>query len=70
MTDTLDKQNFLPSALLTQSFEVDSTEVKQIIYVKLGRLWLQDSDYDGYNKLMQVDTDGVIIEENESQGPC
>lgn len=65
LTDALDRLVPLPFAILTLNIDTPIYEILKISYVRSGRLWVIDS-YDG--DLIQVDTDGNLKDEVDSNG--
>lgn len=69
-TDCLDRLILLPSAIPTLTIDTPDSNIKQISYVKSGRLWVMP-DFDDYygHEIIQVDNNGNVKEIVYSSGP-
>nr|XP_034304412.1 uncharacterized protein LOC117681961 isoform X4 [Crassostrea gigas] len=69
----LDRLILLPSAIPTLTIDTPVPNIKQISYVKSGRLWvlLPDfgDDYEDAGEIIQVDNNGNVKEKFYSSGP-
>uniref|UniRef100_A0A8W8M9X6 DZIP3-like HEPN domain-containing protein n=2 Tax=Magallana gigas TaxID=29159 RepID=A0A8W8M9X6_MAGGI len=61
---TLDRIILLPSAIPTLTIGTPASKIKQISYVKSGRLWVKS-----FNEIIQVDNNGNVKEIVYSSGP-
>lgn len=71
-TDGLDRLILLPSAIPTLTIDTPLPNIKQISYVKSGRLWVMPDFSDYYvdvAEITQVDNNGNVKEEVYSSGP-
>lgn len=71
-TDGLDRLILLLSAIPTLTIDTPVPNIKQISYVKSGRLWVMPDfgdDNMNYDEIIQVDNNGNVKEEFYSPGP-
>lgn len=69
-TDGLDRLILLPSAIPTLTIDTPVPNIKQISYVKSGRLWVMPDCDDYYgDEIIQVDNNGNVKETFYSSGP-
>nr|XP_034305556.1 uncharacterized protein LOC117682342 isoform X2 [Crassostrea gigas] len=68
----LDRLILLPSAIPTLTIDTPVPNIKQISYVKSGRLWVMPGfghDYENGDEIIQVDNNGNVKEKVYSSGP-